>query len=154
VRERSVRAASRLFFPLAGAWLAASLATAFVAPQVPRGLTERPLAWLATALFVGGLLTSFQARRKGAELAAFLGSCAFLLGLLAATAAAVYPVWLKSTLDPAWSLTALNSAASERALRYGLYWWPLGFALALAYFAVLLRIHRGRAQAAAEGEGY
>lgn len=154
VHERSLRIASRLFVPMVGLWLAASVATAFVAPQVPQGLAERPLAWLATALFVGGLLTSFQARRKGAELVAFLGSCAFLLGLLAATAAAVYPVWLGSTLDPGWSLTALNSAASERALRYGLYWWPVGFVLALFYFAVLFRLHRGRAHAAAEGEGY
>ncbi|KAB2964387.1 MAG: cytochrome d ubiquinol oxidase subunit II [Thermoanaerobaculia bacterium] len=154
VRERSLRLAGRLFPATVGLWLAASAATALLAPEVFSGLAARPLAWISTALFLAGLATSFVARRAGRDLAAFLGSSAFLLGVLAATAASIWPVMLKSAGDPALSLTALNSAAAERSLRFGLLWWPLGLALAVVYFVILFRLHRGKAEAAAEGEGY
>ena len=50
---------------------------------------------------------------------AFLSSSAFLLGMLAATLAGQYPFWLRSTLDPSYSLTALNSASDHYGLRRG-----------------------------------
>jgi cytochrome d ubiquinol oxidase subunit II len=154
VRERSLAVARRVFPVLAVLWVIATLATGWVAPAVFQGLAHRPLAWISTLLLVVGLVTSWVARRGGRDLAAFLGSSAFLLGALAATAASVYPVWLKSTIDPAFSLTAQNTAASPHSLAVGLYWWPVGFVLAIVYAVVLFRLHRGKAQAAAEGEGY
>ncbi len=135
-------------------WLAASVATASVAPEVFAGIPGRPLAWLATLLAVVGIAMSFVHRRAGRDLAAFLGSAAFLLGILAATAASIYPTMLKSATDPALSLTAMNSAASATSLTRGLWWWPVGLLLAIAYAAFLFRFHRGKVQAAAEGEGY
>ena len=154
VRERSLAAARRLFPATVAIWLLSTIATTRVAPEVLSGLAGSPLAWLSSVVFVAGLVTSLLARSRGQDLAAFLGSCAFLLGLLAATAAAIYPTWLRSTLDPAWSLTATNAAAAHSSLRAGLYWWPIGFVLAIGYFVVLFHLHRGKAQAAGEGEGY
>ena len=154
VRQRSLRLAGYLFPATVALWLAATVATAALAPEVFTGLAARPLAWLATALLLAGLAASYVARRAGRDLAAFLGSSAFLLGVLAATAASIYPVMLKSSGDPALSLTAANAAAGERSLRLGLVWWPVGLALAVAYFVILFRLHRGKAEAAAEGEGY
>jgi cytochrome d ubiquinol oxidase subunit II len=154
VRARSVAWAARLFPVVVAIWIAASLATASVAPDVFAGVAGRPLAWVATALAAAGIVASYIARRRRRDLAAFLGSGAFLLGLLAATAASIFPTMLKSAADPSRSLTALNSASDGGSLRAALLWWPVGFALALAYFTVLFRFHRGRAQAAEEGEGY
>ncbi len=154
VEARARRAASWLFPLTLGLWLLASIATARLAPALVDGLVARPLAWACTLLFLAGLATSFFARRRGRDLLAFVGSAAFLLGLLAATAASVYPVWLRSAGDPARSLTATAHAASPESLRAGLLWWPFGFVLALVYLAVLFRLHRGKAQAAPEGEGY
>ncbi|MBZ0088796.1 MAG: cytochrome d ubiquinol oxidase subunit II [Thermoanaerobaculia bacterium] len=154
VRERSLTAAGRLFPAMVALWLAASAATASVAPEVLAGIPGRPLAWLATLLAVAGIVSSFVHRRAGRELAAFIGSAAFLLGILAATAAAIFPTMLKSATDPALSLTALNSAASATSLSRGLWWWPVGLVLAIVYVAFLFRFHRGKIQAAAEGEGY
>ncbi|HLF55571.1 MAG TPA: cytochrome d ubiquinol oxidase subunit II [Thermoanaerobaculia bacterium] len=154
VRARSLRLAGVFFPALVALWLLATLATARLTPAIFRALGERPLAWLATVVFLAGLSASFVARKKGNDLAAFIGSSAFLLGVLAASAASVYPTWLESTLDPSFSLTATNSAAGAYSLRVGLYWWPVGFVLALVYFTILFRFHRGKAQAAAEGEGY
>lgn len=154
VGERSRAWAGRLFPVVVGSWLAATAATASVAPAVLRGLAARPLAWLATLVFVGGLAGSFLARRRGRNLLAFLGSAAFVLGLLAATAAAVFPVWLPSSLGAEYSLTADNAAAGATSLATGLLWWPFGLALAIVYAAVLFRLHRGPARSPAEGEGY
>jgi cytochrome d ubiquinol oxidase subunit II len=154
VRERCLASAARLFPAVVILWLSATVATGAVAPAVFTGLRERPLAWLCTALFLAGLATSFLARRAGRELLAFVGSGAFLLGVLAATAASLYPTMIRALPDPALSLTALNAAAGRASLTKGLLWWPFGFVLALVYFAILFRVHRGKAQAAAEGEGY
>jgi len=154
VRERSLAWAARLFPAVTAVWIAASAATARVAPEVFAGVPGRPLAWLATLLAVAGIVMSFVHRRAGRDLAAFLGSAAFLLGILAATAASIFPTMLKSATDPALSLTALNSAASATSLTRGLWWWPVGLVLAIVYAAFLFRFHRGKVQAAAEGEGY
>jgi cytochrome d ubiquinol oxidase subunit II len=154
VHRRSRAWAGRLFPAVASLWIFASVATASVAPEVFAGIPGRPLAWLATLLAVVGIVMSFVHRRAGRDLAAFLGSAAFLLGILAATAASIFPTMLKSATDPALSLTALNSAASAHSLRVGLYWWPLGLVLAIVYAAFLFHFHRGKVQAATEGEGY
>ncbi len=154
VAARSRAAAAWLFPATVALWLLSSLATLAVAPDVLRGALARPLALVCTLLFLAGLAVSFVARRQGRDLLAFLGSAAFLLGLLAATAASVFPTWLASTIDPAHSLTAHNAASAPKALRYGLFWWPFGFVLAIVYFTILFRLHRGKARAAAEGEGY
>ena len=88
------------------------------------------------------------------ELRAFVGSGTFLVGILAATAASVFPVMLRSVTDPAWSLTAYNSSVPAESLRIALGWWVIGFPLALLYFYTLFRLHRGKAVAAKGSEGY
>jgi cytochrome d ubiquinol oxidase subunit II len=87
-------------------------------------------------------------------LLAFLGSGAFILGLLAATAACVYPVMLKSTLNPGYSLTAVNSLAGRTGLNAAMGWWFIAFVIVLGYYTYLFRVHRGKVKAASEGEGY
>ena len=39
-------------------------------------------------------------------------------------------------------------------LRAGLVWWCIGFPIALAYFACLFWLHRGKVTAPEEGQGY
>jgi cytochrome d ubiquinol oxidase subunit II len=132
----------------------ATWATSFVNPALYRNLPHAPLAWVGMALFLGGLAAVFAGLRGERYLAAFLGSGAFIIGILAATAACVWPVMLPSTLDPAASLTAYNACAAPHGLRAGLAWWVIGFPLALLYFACLFRLHRGKVAAPEEGQGY
>jgi cytochrome bd-type quinol oxidase subunit 2 len=83
-----------------------------------------------------------------------LSSTSFLLGLLAATMAGIYPVWLRSTIAPAHSLTADNSAAKSYGLQVALAWWAVGIALATGYFVNLFRAVRGKVGAGADEHGY
>jgi hypothetical protein len=61
---------------------------------------------------------------------------------------------LRAVPDPALSITAYAAANDAAGLRVALAWWSLGFPLAIGYFIVLIRLHRGKAAAAADGEGY
>lgn len=146
VRARSLNAAARLFPVVVVLWIVTTVATVIVAPDVYAAWTARPLAWVFTVVFAVGLLSTAVSRRAGKDLAAFLGSVVFLLGALAATAASVFPAMLRSTGDPAASLTAFNASASAASLAAGLWWWPVGALLAAVYLTFLFRLHRGKAQ--------
>jgi cytochrome d ubiquinol oxidase subunit II len=154
VQERSRLWARRAWLAVLPLWLAATLATAFLRPDIFTNLLDRPWFLAFVVLMLGGIVGVFYFPRRGHDLAAFLSSSSFLLGLLGATLAGIYPVWLRSTLDPAHSLTAANSAASSYGLQVALVWWTVGIALAGAYFVNLFRSTRGKADVHAEGHGY
>jgi cytochrome d ubiquinol oxidase subunit II len=154
VHDRCLKAATPLWGAVAVLALGATVATAKVNPAVYANLPHAPLAWVGTALFLGGLALVFTGLGRRRPLLSFVGSGAFIIGILAATAACVWPVMLRSTIDPAFSLDAFNASAGAHGLRTGLAWWLLGFPLALGYFAMLFRIHRGKVVAAKDGEGY
>ncbi len=144
VRERALQAARRLW-PLVAALGALSIvATELVRPEIYRQLLARPWAWPLALLSFAGLAGAFLLR--GRDLPAFLCSCAFLAGTLAATAAGMFPLLLPSTLDPALSLTAAKAAAGAHGLRVGLVWWLPGMTLVIAYTTYIFRTTlRGKA---------
>ena len=154
VRQRSLAAGKRAYAAAAILWVAVTLATEAVNPDLLAALPSRPLALSLAAVALAGLIAVFRGLSRGSDLVAFLGSCAFLAGLSAATAACVFPVMLRATPDVLLSLTARNSGGDPAGLRTALGWFAVGFPLALLYFAVVFRLHRGKAVAAAEGEGY
>jgi cytochrome d ubiquinol oxidase subunit II len=154
LHDRAKGLALRLWTGVVLLWILASLGTAQVNPTIFQALPKAPLAWVASFIFLAGLAAVFLGLQRGKPLLAFLGSGAFILGLLAASAACVYPVMLRSTLDPAFSLTAHNASVGAHGLRTGLAWWLLGFPIAIGYLAFLFRFHRGKVKAAGEGGGY
>jgi cytochrome d ubiquinol oxidase subunit II len=139
VRERSLALAREAWKAALVLWIAATAATLWVRPEVFSGLASRPWALLFVAVAIAGAWGTFHFPRRGQELAAFASSSAFLLGMLAATLAGQYPFWLRSTLDPSYSLTALNAASDHYGLRVALTWWPVGIALVAVYFTFLFR---------------
>jgi cytochrome bd ubiquinol oxidase subunit II len=139
VRERSLALAREAWKAALVLWIAATAATLWVRPEVFSGLASRPWALLFVAVAIAGAWGTFHFPRRGQELAAFASSSAFLLGMLAATLAGQYPFWLRSTLDPSYSLTALNSASDHYGLHVALTWWTVGIALVAVYFTFLFR---------------
>ncbi len=154
VQRRSRRIARGLGLSVVVLWPVVTWATVGVRPTYFSAFASRPVAWLAVATLVIGLIALFGGLRRSRHLVAFLGSCAFLTGLLGATAACLFPVLLPSTRDPAFSLTAQHASVPVEGLRTATAWAAIGFPLAIAYFVVLFRLHRGPAVAAPEGEGY
>ena len=144
VRERSVAFAREAWKVALVLWAAATAATAWVRPDLFSSLVWRPWALPFVALAIAGAWGAFWFPRRGRELAAFLSSSAFLLGMLAATLAGQYPFWLRSTLDPTFSLTALNAVSDRYGLGVALTWWAVGIALVVCYFTLLFRWMRGK----------
>ncbi len=149
VRERSRDWARKAWLAVLPLWALATLATVWIQPEVFTNLLARPWALGFVLLMLGGLFGVFRFLKREQELAAFLSSSAFLLGLMAAMMVGNYPHWLRSTLDPAYSLTATNAAAESYALLVGLVWWVIGMILAGGYFVYVFRSFRGKVDARA-----
>jgi cytochrome d ubiquinol oxidase subunit II len=154
VRERSRAAGRRLFSVAAVLWPLVTAATLKVNPPFFDALVTRPVAALLGAVAVVGLVTALAGLTRGRDLPAFLGSCAFVAGLSGATAACAFPVLVRATGGDALSLTASTSGGDPLGLRTALVWFSLGMPLAILYFVMVLRLHRGKAVAARDGEGY
>ena len=154
VHERSDRLARRLWIAVAVLWPIVTIASNGVNPALFPGMARRWLAALAVALAVGGLIAIFVGLRRQRGLGAFLGSCAFLLGTIGASAASYFPVMLRATGGEALSITAYMGGADEAGLRTALRWFLVGLPLALGYLVVVFQLHRGKAVAARDGEGY
>jgi cytochrome d ubiquinol oxidase subunit II len=154
VQARSRAWARKAWLAVLLLWALVTLATAWIQPTVCTNLFTRPWSLGFVLLMLGGLLGVFRFLKREQELAAFLSSSAFLLGLMAATMAGNYPLWLRSTLDPAHSLTAANTAAESYALQVGLVWWSVGITLAGGYFVYVFHSFRGKVDAGAAGHGY
>ena len=154
VHERSRALAKPLWAAVVGLWVAATFATRTVSPEIYSQFPGSFLAWLFFVVYLAGLATVFYGITQQRYLLAFLGSGAFILGILATTAACVWPVMLKSTYGPGLSLTAQNTSVGAYGLRVGLVWWLIGFPIVIGYFTLLFKIHRGKVKAAAEGGGY
>jgi cytochrome d ubiquinol oxidase subunit II len=154
VAARSRALVRPLFVVMTALWPLATVATYVVNPALLGALPGRPLAWLGLAVATGGLAAVLALARRDRPVAVFLGSSAFLAGMLGATAACLYPTILRSIGDPALSITAESAGSTAAGLRTASGWWIVGFPIAIAYFVILFRIHRGPARAAADGEGY
>ena len=154
VRERSRTLAQPAAWIAIAAWPLVTWATVAVDAEMFGAFTRRPLAWLGLALAVAGAAAILTGLRRQRDLTAFLGSSGFVAGLLVATAASLFPVMLRAVPDPALSITAYAASNDAHGLRVALAWWSIGFPLAIAYLVLLFRLHRGRAVAAREGEGY
>ncbi len=144
VNVRATRMASRLFAIVSGLLVVVFGATAGLVH-----LSPSPLAAPFVGLALVGLLASRTLRRRASpqgERAAFLASGVFLAGSLAAVAATLFPVLLRS-VDGAKDVTAYDVDVHTYGAHAMLTWIPLGFVLVALYFANLFRVHRGKVDA-------
>ena len=154
VHERSRRAARRLWVAVAVLWPVVTAASHLVNPALFPGMGRRGLAAVAAVIAVAGIVMVFVLLTRGAFLGAFAGSCVFLIGVIGASAASYFPVMLRATGGAALSITAYTAGGDEAGLRTALRWFAIGAPLAFTYLGVVLWLHRGKAVAALDGEGY
>ncbi|HEY7040471.1 MAG TPA: cytochrome d ubiquinol oxidase subunit II [Methylomirabilota bacterium] len=154
VHERSRRLARGLWIAVAVLWPLVTAASHVVNPALFPGMGRRGLAILAALLALAGIVVVFARRSRGSGLGALLGSGAFLLGIIGASAASYFPVMLRAIDGDALSITAYTGGGDEASLRIAMRWFAVGLPLVAAYFAIVFRLHRGKAVAARDGEGY
>ncbi|MEO8876222.1 MAG: cytochrome d ubiquinol oxidase subunit II, partial [Polyangiaceae bacterium] len=98
---------------------------------------------------LGGAVVTVRALRKNEELQPFVGSALFLAGTLLAGAAALFPMLLRSSVDPLYSLDAAHAASGSHGLRVALVWFTPAITLAVVYLVMVLRATRGKADGGA-----
>jgi cytochrome bd ubiquinol oxidase subunit II len=152
VRRRAVTAAAWTW-PLVVASVALVTVMTFrVQPHVSERMRAHPLAYALPLLALSGLGASLWMRRRGRELGAFLGSAAFLVGMLLSVSFGLYPMVLPATNDPAASLTVQNAVGPGHGMQVAFYWWIPGMALVAAYTVFIYRGMRGKVSL--EKDGY
>jgi cytochrome d ubiquinol oxidase subunit II len=151
VRERALALRMPLWLAAFALWLMAGAATSVVSPDVFAAAKNAPMAWIGLSLVFGGAATVGWERRD--ERAPFFGGVAFIAGSLVTTVACLFPVVLRASGGPQFSLTVTNAASGAIAMQSGLMWWGPGMLLAAAYLWWVLRHFRGKVGALRDGEG-
>jgi cytochrome d ubiquinol oxidase subunit II len=144
VQERSARLARMAWLAVAILCVAVTFAVALVQPVLLARLASRPWSWPLPLLALAGLALVPLALHRRNERPAFWGSGLLIVGLLAATAAVLFPDVLYSRIDPSHSLTIQNAANDRRGLKLALAWWVPALLLALGYFTYLFRSFAGK----------
>jgi cytochrome d ubiquinol oxidase subunit II len=113
-------------------------------PNLNTEFEVRPWGYIFPLLAVLGLagMYVFSARRR--DLASFLSSCLYLVGMLTSAAFGVFPYVLPSNVEPEAGLTVSNAAAAPYGLYIGLAWWIPGMLLAALYSAFIYRRFAGK----------
>jgi cytochrome d ubiquinol oxidase subunit II len=118
--------------------------TVNVREKMVTNLTDHPWTLIFPLLAIGALVAMFMLRLAERWLPAFVASSLFIVGMLTTMAAGLYPNVLPARQHQPFSLTIHNAATGEHGLRVALVWWPIGMALAIAYFAYAYRMFFGR----------
>ncbi len=144
LRARCQAVARRSWFLMLPLVLLISATSFRIQPLLLESFENHPWGMIFPALSASGLIGVLLFLKRQRERAAFLSSCAFILGLLCSAAMGLYPNLLPSNVDAARSLTVASVSASGYGLRVGLFWFIPAFALALAYSAFVYRHFAGK----------
>jgi cytochrome d ubiquinol oxidase subunit II len=150
LRERARRAARLAGWAAAACSVAVTLSTRAVQPHMATRFAAAPWGWGFPLVAAAGLAVALYFRKRGKDLAAFLGSTAYLAGMMASVAFSIYPFVLPSSTDPSRGLTVQAAAAAPSTLRIALAWWVPGVLLACGYFVFVYRKFRGKVGTADE----
>jgi cytochrome d ubiquinol oxidase subunit II len=154
VHDRCARYSRVLWAAVAPLLLVISLESGVVRPDLLGHAMHNPFWWLGLLLICAAAIALFSGLITRNEMRSFVASNLLLGGMLATGAAAIFPVALHSTLAPENSLTAYDVAAGPKSLAYAAIWWPIGFALAGAYFVFVSRRYAGKVGVSRDNQGF
>ncbi|MCW2997289.1 MAG: Cytochrome d ubiquinol oxidase subunit [Solirubrobacterales bacterium] len=141
---RARRWSRALWWPEAGLVAVMAWPTHAVRPSMLSSFGDHPWRLVFPVLAIGALVAMALAQRAGAWGRAFVASSLVIAGLLSTAAAGLYPHILPARDGRPYGLTTHNAASGDHALTVALYWWPIGIALAAAYFLFAYRMFFGR----------
>jgi cytochrome d ubiquinol oxidase subunit II len=144
LRDRSRAIGKWLWLTALGTGIVVAIETHIVRPDLGTAFVSHLLSLAFLALAAAGAAAIVIGYRSGRDGFAFAGSCTLIAGVLAARAAAVFPVLLHSTLDPERSITAFQAATRHEGLAIGLAWFAVGAPLAGLWHFLAERSFRGK----------
>lgn len=146
VQQRAAQAASVAWYAMAALTALVTVVSFQVQPHLAGSFKALPVGYVFPALALASLAGAWLFRRQQRELAAFLSSCLYIIGMLTSVVFSVFPMVLPGS-DPRFSLTIYNASAPEYGLRVGILWFIPGILLATSYFVFLYRKFAGKVDA-------
>jgi cytochrome d ubiquinol oxidase subunit II len=144
VQRRSRSIAATAWWGVLATSVLALAAVSSIRPELWDNFALHPWMYCFPA---GGLLGIAGMRiycAQGNDRSAFLASGLFIVSMLSATAAGLYPALLPASTGAARAITIGTAAAGAYGLRVGLAWWIVGMALVSVYGAFVYRSFRGK----------
>ena len=146
VHDRTIRTAQLLWRIVLVMLAIITFETWLVRPALFSGMIHQPFGWLGLICVAVGIISIFVGLQQKHEARALLGSTVFIAGLMIAGAAGVFPLILRSTLAPEYSLSAYHTSAAGNGLVVALIWWPIALVFAIGYFLFTYRHYHGKVQ--------
>lgn len=144
VHDRSIETAKLLWRFVFGLLALITVETWQVRPGFFSAMVSQPFGWFGLLGTGFGGFSVLVGLNKRSERHALLGSACFISGLMVAGAAGIFPLMLRSTLAPEYSLSAYRSAADAHSLAIALVWWPIALSFSLGYFWFVYRNYSGK----------
>ncbi len=120
--------------------------TLFLPEDFAQNFRDRPWTAIFPAAAFVAVVVAWHSIRARAHGRAFVASATMIALLMASVAAALYPVMLPASNDPANSLTIYNAASTQETLTVMLVVAVLGMPFVLLYTAGVYYFFRGRVQ--------
>lgn len=121
-------------------------AVPFVQPSFRLNYAAHPIGYVFPFIGLVALVAALGLRRREWDAGSFYSTSLMILAMLASTAWGSYPNILIATNDPANSLTVTNAIAGAYGMQAGLWWFPIGFGLIIAYQVIAYRAFWGKVQ--------
>jgi cytochrome d ubiquinol oxidase subunit II len=144
LQSRVRRRVTPLFFAFALMYLLVTFATWMHAPHSTANLNDYPLLWAVPLLNVLAVLNVPRAMHLGRPGYAFFSSTMVIAALATLFSVAIFPNFVRSTLDPAYNVTLFNARSSDTTLTTMLWVAVIGMPFVLSYTVIIYWIFRGK----------
>ncbi len=144
LQARIRRAIQPLFYAFAGLYLLVTLVTWWHVPHATVNLKAYPWLWIVPALNALAVLNIPRAMYLGKPGYAFFTSSMVIAALATLFSVAIFPNFVLSTINPAYSITLENARSSAATLQTMLIIAAIGIPFVLSYTAIIYWIFRGK----------
>ncbi|MCS7471617.1 cytochrome d ubiquinol oxidase subunit II [Stieleria sp. ICT_E10.1] len=135
-----------LFYCFAGLYAVVTFATWLHVPHATETLTRHPWLWIVPVLNALAVLNIPRAMHLGKPGYAFFTSSMVIAALASLFSVAIFPNFMLSTIDPAYSVTLENARSSHQTLITMLWIALIGMPCVASYTITIYWIFRGKVQ--------
>ncbi|QDT12697.1 cytochrome d ubiquinol oxidase subunit II [Planctomycetes bacterium K23_9] len=144
LQARVRRAINPLFYAFAILYVTVSLATFLHVPHATENIANYPVLWIVPILNALAVLNIPRAMHLGKPAYAFFTSSMVIMAFASLFSVAIYPSFMLSTIDPAYSVTLENARSSAGTLQTMLIIAVIGMPCVLSYTVIIYWIFRGK----------
>ncbi|TWU10395.1 Cytochrome bd-I ubiquinol oxidase subunit 2 [Novipirellula galeiformis] len=144
LQDRVRRAIPRLIYAFASLYVIVTLATWWHVPHATENIAANPILWIVPILNGLAVMNIPRAMHLGKPAYAFFTSSMVILAFASLFSVAIFPNFMLSTIDPAFSVTLDNARSSQQTLGTMLIIAAIGIPCVLSYTVTIYWIFRGK----------